>query len=795
MGASMKLCMSKISRNKKQNIMIALVIILSTLLLSTALAVLRNTGNAYLEKHADLNGSHEILELTEGIYNPDNISGWWDTQEGVTASNMLRYRNMTGFAHNGNDIGAYLYMTDAANYTGRVDKLLFANGAEQASPEKDSVWIPTSLAYKNNIALGDELAFQTDNGAFVLRVSGIVVDLPYCAPFSSNARVWMNIDDYEQYISLLPGNDSYMMAIRFDNYAESRSYWDAFEAFLGTPYLESVRNFESLSSFYMLINQMIGFVMIFLAVVMMVIAVSSIGFTISDDILSSYKTIGIIKSMGMTSFQSVGVYLLQYAFVAGISVAAGIAGGYFVSGTIVGSSLAYLKADNAPVSLRFGGVALGVFVGLMLIILLCVFAFSYKTRHIKPVQAIRFGASETAYSKSVSGIGGAVSFERLPVTLVIGLRAILRKFRSNILIVVISALTTSVLVFSLIFIGSFASIKDTIAMWGYDQSDLTVLTENMSDADYAGFKDSLSSDERVENFNLYSDIGAAVPAVRDTGISADSMSVNLSVIDGSYDDTGFANLEGRSPVTAGEISLGVNLAQKYGAEIGETFDIYIQGQRRGFVVTGIYQAISNMAYSGRVCAEAIREIDPGYSFKDIVFVNLRDGVSPAEYAAELNSRYGSAISASTSDELVSGVFSTAVALLITPLGIISVVFILISLVIIYCTCHIGVKKEMRTYGIYKSVGMRSGDIRRSISAGVLILEIIGALPGVAIGIGLLPKLLNMVLSNYGLVRMPMAVNYAGIVIAVAAGVLISSLGARFASKRIRDTSPRILTVE
>lgn len=801
MFAAWKLCTSKIRKNKVYNILIALIILLSTLLLSTALVIINNTGNLYLDIHSELNGSHEILEFKNDIHNPEEVNAWWKSQEGVIASNIMRYRNMAGVLHQDNNIDVELYMVDASAYSPTIDKLLFAKGNEQKMPDEGTIWIPTSLAYKNDLTIGEKLTFNKGSDEFHLQIAGIVVDLPYCAPFATSARIWMNENDYNQYVYNTDGKDFYMMTLRFADYSQSRGYWENFEDYLETPYLESVSNFESLSSFYMVINEITGFIMIFLACVMLIIAISSIGFTISDDILSNYKIFGIIKSLGMTSFNSICVYLLQYTLLAAFSVTTGIVMSYFLSGKIVNSSMSYLKVENSAANLHFGYVACGVFLFLMFLIIACVFIFSNKTREIEPVQAIRYGTSEKnnrRLTSRLNQVGKKIAdFEKLPITLAIGLRAMLKKLRSDIFIIIIAALMTSVLAFCFTFINSILSIDQTMAMWGFDSSDITARVESLSDVSYEEFRNDLLEDDRIENFNIYSDINGVIPAHKnsETGVITDSMSVLLSVVDGSYEKIGFTNIEGRDPVSNDEISIGVNLAQKYDKKIGDFIEVYIQGERCSYMVTGIYQAISNMAYSARVCIGSIKNMNPTYEIKDIVFINVNDETLSEEYIDEMYSKYGSNISASTRKELVNQVFSVAVILLVLPMFIIGIIFIVFTLIIIYCNCHISIKKDMNTYGIYKSLGMRSSSIRSSILLGVLVLELIGAVLGTMAGIGLLPNLLNIVLSNYGIVKMPLVVNHLGVFFVVMIGILMAGLGAWFASKIIRKSSPRILTIE
>jgi len=781
-----KLCISKIKKNKSQNILIALIILLSTLLLQTALVIVSNTGNAYMNKHNELSGSHEILNFESDIHDPYEIAVWWQVQEGVTVSEVMKYRTLSGLTHNNNKVNAYLYMTDASSYTERVDRLLPASDLNAEMPEKGSVWIPTSLAYSNDISIGDELVFKTDIVEFSLSVSGIMVDLPYCSPFSTSARIWMNGDDYNEYIYNAFLSNYYTLSIRYDDYSHSRNYWAVFEENLGMPFLEYVRSFENLSSFYMVISNIIGFVMLFLAIVMIIIAIASIGFTISNDIVSNYKTIGITKSLGMGTIKPVFVYMLQYVLLTGFSVITGIIVSYFFSSFIVNSSLAYLRTDSASVNIQFAGAALGVFVCLFLAIIVCVFLFAHKARKILPVQAIKFGASEIDNARLIkrgSRISKFINFENLPVALCLGLRTIQRSLRNNLLIIIISASMTAVLVFGFCMLGSVNSIDKTIAMWGYDNSDLTVVVENMPEATFASFQADLAEDKRVKDFGMFTEVSAVIPSNETT----ESMSIELALVNGSYDSIGFTNIEGKHPLNSNEISIGINIAKQHNVGIGDHLDLFIKGEKHNFVITGIYQAIANMAYSARIYVE--------YATKDIVFINMANGVSTEIYAHELEERYGNWITATPQEELISDVFSTATLLLVTPLSIITIVFILVALIIIYCNCSINIKKETKTYGIYRSVGMHTSSIRHSIALGVLVLESIGALVGLVIGVHFLPLLLNAVLVNYGIASVPLTMNYTGMLLITFIGVLIVNLGANLASVKIKRVSPRVLTAE
>ena len=320
MAVMFKLSLSYLSRNKIQNALIALLLLLSTVLVSTAIVILANTGNQFYEMHTRTHGSHQILTFEKGLNDPDAVHNWWASQDGVQVSPLLTYRTLSGIILNETHIpNIYLYMFNTPPPPWGVDELIFSSGTPDTVPEQGSVWIPTSMANAYHISVGDTIGFKTGSSTLELNVSGIVIDVPYGAPFSNTARVWMNPTDYQHDLATLAGNENRMMGIHFNDYSMNSVYWERYNRETGIPFLESKMEFEAIASFYLIINQVIGFIMIFMGVVMLSIALMTIGFTISDAILANYRTIGILKSLGLTSRRTIGTYVIQYAM---LSIAA-----------------------------------------------------------------------------------------------------------------------------------------------------------------------------------------------------------------------------------------------------------------------------------------------------------------------------------------------------------------------------------------------------------------------------------------------------------------------------------------
>ncbi|KOP68891.1 hypothetical protein AMS62_29305 [Bacillus sp. FJAT-18019] len=802
MYAVWKLCWSNLIIKKVQNSFIAIIIMLSTFLLTTAVLVINNTNRVYEDMHAKTHGAHQILRLENGIHDPGQVHQWWAAQEGVRASDMMRYRYLSSMSHAGEEIpNVDLFMMNTPQGPYSVDKLLFVQEEERKAPEPGTAWIPTSLAYSNDIKVGDPIEFKTDKETFQLRVAAVVIDISYCSPFATSGRIWMNDQDYDAHMSPLQGKDMYMIGLRFDDYSQHRAYWEGFARALGGPYLESVKDFESISSYYMIANRIISFIMVFLAVVMISVALYTLGFTISDAILSSYRTIGIIKSIGLTSRKVVSVYVSQYTLIALMSVLPGIGLSFFFSNRIVNSSMAYLNTGTDR-NVQFLELAIWVGAVVIAVIFLSALLFSYKAHSIQPAQAIRYGTSEKKGSRAL-GMESTwkkklLKLGSLPIEMVIGLRGIRKNARGSVLILVISALSTAVLVFGFIFVYSISSIHGTIGKWGYDSSDLSIRIDNPAVLSYDQLREDVLTDVRVKNYSRYGDANAVLPINQElsAGKNQDTMGILLTVAEGNYDEIGYENIKGRNPLNDQEISVGVNIARSLNIDLGDPVDIYIEGVKHTLTVTGIYQAIANMAYTGRITADVIQECSrDDESLMNTVFINLQDGVSTEDFVNELHLRYGSAIWTASQASLVDEVFSQAVMILILPMSIMVLLFLIITFVIIYSISRINMKKESRTYGIYKSIGMTSRQIRMSVTAGIFVISTLGALVGIPLGLTGLPPLLNFILADYGIVKVPLIMNGAGVTAMFPLSIMAACIGCWLASRSVRTTSPRILTME
>ncbi|WP_369436414.1 ABC transporter permease [Lysinibacillus fusiformis] len=767
---------------------------LSTLLLVTSITIINNTNNMFEKAHQESKGAHQVLTMGDEIHNPVIVNNWWQQQSGVTASQLIPFRNLSRIKFNGTEIpNLYPLMMNTPKTPLVIDQLVFSQGEKKSFPEQGTIWIPTSMATTSGITLGDSVEFQKEENSFKLSVSAIVVDMPYGGPFTINARIWMNEQDYKEQFATMAGSDQYMMALRFDDYQQSPKFWMAFEQYLQGPYLESKMEYEKIAAYYLFINKIIGFIMIVLGIAMLFISLFIIGFSISDAILSNYKTIGVIKSLGLTSKEIIATYVLQYGVLSVLAIIPGLLASHILSRIIIESSLAFLKAGNHLAIIQDWRT--NILLGLMIltIIIITTFFYSNKARRVEPVQAIKYGMAELANSKMNRRLNKSnriLHVIELPIPLKLGLKNMTINVKSTILIILLTSLTSAILVFSVVILNSIVGIKQTAPAWGYDSSNIAVTVYNKAAFSKESFEKQIQTDGRIKNYAWLDQLNGVFP--NDTH---QPLNIGIDVVEGSYDDLGYENILGHNPSNKNEIAIGLNVARTLNKSLGDVIDVYIQGHEHSLIITGIYQSIANMSYSARITADVVKVHQADYSASLLSMINLQNETLADQVVDELNQKFAGSISAETQQTLLDSFFKMAIAVLIIPLSLMGIVLMTITCIIIFSASRINVRKESGTYGIYKALGMTSNNIRWSITFSVFMLSVLGALLGIFFGIKLIPLALKIIILEYGLTELPLVINWPLSIAIACLSIVVACIGCWLSTKVIARTSPRILLVE
>ena len=204
-------------------------------------------------------------------------------------------------------------------------------------------------------------------------------------------------------------------------------------------------------------------------------------------------------------------------------------------------------------------------------------------------------------------------------------------------------------------------------------------------------------------------------------VEAAMTGIPRKVIDGEYLTSG-----------ADQILLSFHLAEQLDVETGATLSFMDGSDQREyeFTVSGIYRTeVDRLDYGVAFVAEGAHDADRA-SWQAAIFLDA--GASPERVAARLEMRVpGEAVFQSWLDrmpDLRQLIDLNRVSMNLVTLLVFSVVAIGVA-----CAFVVVVLKNLREYGIMRSMGVTVGDVACLIGAEILLLSLLAALGGVLAG--------------------------------------------------------------
>lgn len=786
------LAWTNIKKRLLQSILIGLTILLAATLLASSLGVLASLQNPFLRMFEQQQGSHVLLQLSSDLHDPDQIAGWWQERPEVAGVRIydfavLNERIDLGGQHQ--SMGD-LFLTAYQVSEGKQDLLLVVEPDGLLSgtgPAAGEIWLPTGFAYAWNIRPGDKMGLPTAAGVDYLTVSAIVVDPQFSSGMINPVRLW--VDQAWLAESGISGETSgKQINIRFYDYDKFPELWQEFELFLGMPFMGYVFDYESIESSYSLIQGLIAILLLVFSLIIIIVAVFVIAFTLSQVLHAEQKIIGVIKTLGFTGNDIRAVYVVQYLLISSAVVPVS----FILSNLAVKSIMAQTMRSTAIMQSADSLLAANLIATVIVLSIVAgtVFASTVRAVRVKPVQNIQAAGM---VSRELKKPGASLTrWQALPVTLILALKQSLGNRRKSAFLLIGSLILAFVLTFFANTYISISSMDQNLAYWGFDNSDVMLSTDprtrGISDQELQAI---IKADSRVDNViaaNVL--VNCAIPAQG----GQPSRNLIAFAYGGDMDSMGIVNLEGRSPIHDNEIAVSLLVARRYGKGPGDYMTIYLEGQEASFLVTGIYQTINAMGWGFRIQENTVRSYNPDFAGGNYI-VKLTADADNEAFVADMRGRFGDTFNIRTPDdggEINISVITGSIALVAILL---SALFLAIAGIIFFNLCLLTIYQERNSFGIYKSLGMTSVQVRLSQVWQSLLLAVIGAVSGIIMALLLAPVILSALTAGMGLARFPYVTSSLLTAIVLPICLFTAFVSTWIPSGRITSISLRQLIVE
>ena len=764
-----------IKKKKLQNFLIAMIIGVSALVLSTGIGLLKSFDAPAEKMLKETNASHNVLYFAEGLYSIEEVKAW-----------LLNHPNIEGITH----AKAYNLNTKITIHNKKVDKslrigerpagrvvqdkLLIVDGEKKDVPDAGEIWVPTSLAYSYNIKVGDQIRLPTKNGEKAVKVAAIVVDPVSSSSLIGTISLWVRGGEIENIFDTKYNTE--LVGLKLKDLTKEEETWKDFESFLKVPFGGYRFRYEDLKSCYNAFIKISGALLIGFSFIVIVCAIFIIAFTISNSILGDYKTIGILKSQGFNSKQIRYVYELQFLILSIISIPFGIGLGYLSIKVIMSGLLKSLGINSINTSMVLPSI---ITYGVIFFVIICTtFLSSKKTIKIKPAEALKSVSSESVRVKS-SGFN-LMKGKRFTLPLSLAIKQMSNYKRQGTFIAITLFLVTFVFTSTVNSYNSLLKLGSNMAYFGFDTSEVTFQFPQDLDKD---LKDKtlneIKRDSRVKNVVPWSWFISAYKTERGS-----TKVIEILAYDGDMDSIGIMNLKGRNPITLDEVSLAANTSKDMNKGIGDTVELYFKGDKKSFIVTSIYQTMVDGGTGVRLQRKTIEKY-LGNRNETLYATSLKKGEDSKVFVKSISDKY-KIVDIKSTPEVFAGFIASAIDNLTYVLLFLLIIFTIITFIIVFNVTLITIFQQKKDLGIYKAIGMLNSQIRASIIYRILLSSLIGIVLGIPASIIGMPRILRFIPPAVGILDFPFINSYSGTLAIIILCIFIVFVSARIASRKVLD---------
>jgi putative ABC transport system permease protein len=445
------------------------------------------------------------------------------------------------------------------------------------------------------------------------------------------------------------------------------------------------------------------------ALIGLAMAVLIVGNVISGAVIAQYQRIGVLKSLGLTPAQVVAVYLGRIGWPALVGCLIGVAGGYALAIPVLHQSAGAYGVGRQQVPLWALVLAP---VGMLAITVLAALGPALRAGRLSAVEAIASGrAPGTGRGYAVHRLAARLNLPR-PVSL--GLAApFARPARTAVTLAAIAFGATAV-IFAVGLHSSLglARASQTLAATVPVQVQETGPANGPANgpgagpsepttAQFAAAASAINAQPGLAHENA--EYGAQVTVV---GLS---QPVNAMVFDGSSSWMGYALISGHWYNAPGEVVVNTTFLTSTGLAVGDTASIYTGTVTAGAkpVTVRIVGEIFYPSNDPHVLTSA--QTLPGTTVADNFWqwnVGLKPGTSATAYIQGLNARLGSN-SFFTAEPPGGGQFY------VIALGLIGLLSLMVAIAAglgVLNTVLMTTRDRVHDIGIFKSLGMRPGQV-------------------------------------------------------------------------------------
>lgn len=723
------LILHNLKKAKGQFISFGIVMLITAVILNTALVLLFQTPDAYDALFYKLNTASIHVTVPSAIDRAGieadirKLDGVTDTEHGeaLFASAALQDFQNSEFTMN-----TFFYRFSDERALSRHE----VTEAAEVSDEM-SAYIPLYLSELGGYQTGEPIRYIINGTEYQFTVKGVISEMQYGNYGTGYIGLYLSDSAYEKL-----KNDENFTGVReyriqtaggADIASVKNSVSRLFKE-QSIPTLSLLDSETAKGSRTMVSGTIVLFLAAFAGIVLLVSIFLS-RFKVKNTIDEEINEMGVLKGIGYTSAMLVSSQVIPYGIVCGVGLIAGVAVSYLLIPVVADILAVQSGFSYAP---RFDILAalITVITVLAVVFLFILFAAG-KIRKLEPINAIRGIDPLKPAGKNHFPLDTA----RGSVAMNLIRKQAWESTGRNILLFAV----TFVLTILLAFTGTLLYNVNV-----EPENFLTTLSEELPDIRVqvkAGKADAFISALEKEN----------VLSVKYGNVTAEYADGNVTAI--VCED--FSRLEndiaykGKHPENAEEIAIGSAFESHYA--IGDRFTLLWEGKEYGFAVTGYIQSVNNNGLIAEITEEGYERLTGGAL--ETLNLYLGGGADIPAFIQKLEKDYAgftaNVTNAAKETESMQTMYSSLITIVAIVLFIITVLIVLLILYVILRSMLTSLKTD---FGIYKAMGFTSRQLMVRTVGSITPLIFGGAVISSGLGVFYLPAMFNGIFRVLGAIK-------------------------------------------
>lgn len=690
-------------KNTKDIISFSVILLIATILFSSALTI-NNNINAYYDKEfTRLNTADVFFTIPNREYN----------------SNLLEdIKNIKGVKNASVEKGIMLKVPVNMDGSTQEQTQIFYNlnnikKREIIKENKSTnfgIYLSNYTFIHSNLNLKDKYQFNINNISYTFNIKGVINEMQYGNYTSSVIGEYLEDLPYKY---LLNQNLDKEVATISLNTTTPHTTYNTISKYLNNKNINILnKNYkENIKNSRLAISNILVLILTAFSSIILIISLFVSKFKIEQCIEEEMSNMGVLEALGYTSKEIILANIFPY-----------IASGLLFTALGIITSYSLLPLLSKVIEMQSGLIwrprldlfsnMIVLIINLTLIIIFTLVA-ALKIKKLNPINAIR-GLTNHNSAKNyfeIEKTKGNIHF-------ILILKNFINTKKQNILLGLVLFFVTTVtsfigILFYNININPLNFINTLV-----EEHPSVVITSNTD------LRARLKKEPNVKNAIYYDDT-VALNYKGNPIKTFVSESFNNLANDLCY--------EGRNPDHDNEIAIGSKLQETYNINIGDNILLSKDGIQNNYKVVGFIQSVN---YSGEIIEITIdgyKKVSPTYSPK-IIYTYLDNENTSTKFINTIKNKYSN-YAILTNDYAKS--MDSAVWMYVWLISIITIIMIIITLLLIYLVLYITISsiilRRKQELGIFKALGYENKQLIKQLVGGFIPSTIISTALGILVG--------------------------------------------------------------